>query len=158
MFVASYARLPPGFRFHLGVNVQIFPCNALYRVFAVTIKLWVGSGPSITVRGTTSVPLHYGSGPLLQCVVPPRYTARALYYNARKGLGTARALYCNARYRLGTASEPLGPSIAMRGKASVPLGPSITVRGTASVPLGPSITMHGTDIQIAFYKVLIGSE
>ena len=81
MFVASYARLPPGSRFHLGVNVQIFPCNH-YRVFAVTIKLWVGSGPSITVRGTTSVPL---------------LTARALYYNARYRLGTARARYYNAR-------------------------------------------------------------
>ena len=72
MFVASYARLPPGSRFHLSVNVQIFPCNALYRVFAVTI--WVGSdrllqcayhlgatslrlGPFIIMRGTASVPL-----------------------------------------------------------------------------------------------------
>ena len=90
MFVASYARLPPGSRFHLSVNVQIFPCNALYRVFAVTI--WVGSDR------------------LLQCAIPPRYhfiTARALYYNARYRLGTARplcyALHYNARYRLGTA-------------------------------------------------------
>ena len=143
MFVASYARLPPGSRFHLSVNVQICPCNALYRVFAVTI--WVGSDR------------------LLQCAIPPRYhfiTARALYYNARYRLGTARALCYNARYRLGTAralvtirpsitmrgtaSDPLGPSITMRGTASVPLGPSITMRGTASVPLGPSITMRGT--------------
>ena len=86
MFVASYARLPPGSRFHLSVNVQIFPCNALYRVFAVTI--WVGSDR------------------LLQCAIPPRYhfiTARALYYNARYRLGTARPLCYNARYRLGTA-------------------------------------------------------
>ena len=76
MFVARYARLPPGSRFHLSVNVQIFPCNALYRAFAVTI--WVGSDR------------------LLQCAIPPRYhfiTARALYYNARYGLGTARALW-----------------------------------------------------------------
>ena len=137
MFVASYARLPPGSRFHLSVNVQIFPCNALYRAFAVTI--WVGSDR------------------LLQCAIPPRYhfiTARALYYNARYRLGTARALCYNARYRLstarpsitmpGTASVLLGPSITMRGTASVPLGPSITMRGTASVLLGPSITMRGT--------------
>ena len=94
---------------------------------------------------------------LLQCAIPPLYhfiTARALYYNARRRLGTARALCYNARYRLGTAralyynarsaSVPLGPSITMRGTASVPLGPSITMRGTASVPLGPSITMRGT--------------
>ena len=76
MFVASYARLPPGSRFHLiSVNVQV----------AVTI--WVG-GPSITVP------------------IPPRYhfiTARALYYNARYRLGTARALCYIARYRLGAA-------------------------------------------------------
>ena len=128
MFVASYARLPPGSRFHLSVNVQVFPCNALYRVFAVTI--WVGSdrldllqcryhlgttslrlGPFITMRGTASLPLG------------PSVTLR------------------------GTASVPLGPSItsiAMCGTASVPLRPSITTRGTASVPLGPSITMRGT--------------
>ena len=108
MFVASYARLRPGSRFHLGVNVQTFPCNALYRVFAVTIKLWVGSdrllysvryhlgttalrlGPFTTMRGTTSVPLG------------PSITMR------------------------GAASVPLGPSITMRGTASVPLGLSIT--------------------------------
>ena len=154
MFVASYARLPPGSRFHLSVNVQIFPCNALYRVFAVTI--WVGSDR------------------LLQCAAPPRYhfiTARALYYNARYRLGTARALYYNARYRLGTArtlhhnaryrlstARALYYNARYRlGTASVPLGPSITMRGTASVaralyynarfasvPLGPSITMRGT--------------
>ena len=44
-------------------------------------------GPSITTRGTASVPLRYRSGPLLQCAAPPRYrfgTARALYYNARR--------------------------------------------------------------------------
>ena len=34
--------------------------------------------PSITVRDTTSVPLHYGSGPLLQCAVPPRYRSGPL--------------------------------------------------------------------------------
>ena len=71
---------------HVSVNVQIFPCNALYRAFAV--RIWVGSDRP------------------LQRAVPPRYhfiTARALYYNARYRLGTARALYFNARYRLGTA-------------------------------------------------------
>ena len=31
--------------------------------------------PSVRVRDTTSVPLHYGSGPLLQCAVPPRFAA-----------------------------------------------------------------------------------
>ena len=56
--------------------------------------------PSITVRDTTSVPLHYGSGPLLQCAVPPRYRSGPL-------------LQCAVppRYRFG----PLGPSITMRG-------------------------------------------
>ena len=112
MFVASYATLPPGSGFHLGVNVQIFPCNALYRVFAVTIKKWtvyysaryhLGAtslrlGPFITIRGTASVPLG------------PSITMR------------------------GKASVPLGPSITVRGTASAPLGPSITMRGTASVP------------------------
>ena len=123
MFVASYARLPPGSRFHLSVNVQIFPCNALYRVFAVTI--WVGSDR------------------LLQCAIPLRYhfiTARALCYNARYRsvpLGPSVTMR-------GTASVLLGPSITMRGTASAPLGPSITMRGTASAPLGPSITMRGT--------------
>ena len=34
--------------------------------------------PSITVRDTTSVPLHCGSGPLLQCAVPPRYRSGPL--------------------------------------------------------------------------------
>ena len=153
MFVASYARLPPGSRFHLSVNVQIFPCNALYRVFAVTI--WVGSDR------------------LLQCAIPPRYhfiTARALYYNARYRLvralcynaryrlGTARALHYNAQYRLGTARAlyynaryRLGTARALYYNARYRLG-------AASVPLGPSITMRGTDTLFAFYKVLIGSE
>ena len=131
MFVASYARLPPGSRFHLSVNVQIFPCNALYRAFAVTI--WVGSDR------------------LLQCAIPPRYhfiTARALYYNARYRLGTARALCYNARYRLSTARAlhynaryRLGTARALYYNARYrlgtarALGPSITMRGTASVPL-----------------------
>ena len=30
------------------------------------------------MRGTTSVPLHYGSGPFLQCAVPPRYRSGPL--------------------------------------------------------------------------------
>ena len=136
MFVASYARLPPGSRFHLSVNVQVFPCNALHRVFAVTI--WVGRtvyysaryhlgttslrlGPFITTRGT-SVPLG------------PSVTLR----------GTASVALGPSITMRGTASVPLGPSITMRGTALVPLGPSITMRGTASVPLGPSITMRGT--------------
>ena len=57
----------------------------------VSVPLQHGSGPllqpSITMRGTASVPLRYRSGPLLQCAVPPRYrfgTARALYYNAQR--------------------------------------------------------------------------
>ena len=93
--------------------------------------------PSITVRDTTSVPLHYGSGPLL--------------YNARYPLGPSITMRGTASVPLGpsitmrgAASVPLGPSITMRGAASVPLGPSITTRGAASVPLGPSITMRGT--------------
>ena len=155
MFVASYARLPPGSRFHLSVNVQIFPCNALYRVFAVTI--WVGSDR------------------LLQCAIPPRYhfiTARALYYNARYRLGTARALCYNARYRLGTARAlhynaryRLGTARALYYNVRYRLGTAQALHynaryrlGTASVPLGPSITMRGTDTAFAFYKVLIGSE
>ena len=151
MFVASYARLPPGSRFHLSVNVRILPCNALYRVLAVTI--WVGSdrliqcavppryhlgttslrlGPFITMRGTASVPL----GPSITM----RGTARALHYNARylPRYSSGPLLQCAVPLRY-TASVPLGPSISMRGTASVPLGPSITMRGTASVPLGPSI-------------------
>ena len=137
MFVASYARLLPGSRFHLSVNVQIFPCNALYRVFAVTI--WVGSDR------------------LLQCAMPPRYhfiTARALYYNERYRLGTARALCYNARRRLGTARVlhynaryRLGTARALYYNVRRRLGTaraSIAMRGTASVPLGPSITMRAS--------------
>ena len=105
MFVASYARLPPGSRFHLSVNVQIFPCKALYRVFAVTI--WVGSDRLLQCAAPPRVPPRYRSGPPLQCAVPPQYRSGPLYYSAR--------------YRLGTASVPLGPSITMRGTASVPL-------------------------------------
>ena len=142
MFVASYAGLPPGPRLHLSINVQ-FSLRALYRVFAVTIKLWVGSDR------------------LLQCARPPRYhfiTARALYYNARYRLGSARSLYYNARNRLGTARalhynarRRLGPARALYYNARYRLG-------TASVPLGPSITVRGTDTPFAFYKALIGSE
>ena len=116
MFVASYARLPPGSRLHLSINVQIFPCpryigflrlqsssglgqtvyySALGHLGTTSLRL----GPFITMRGTASVPLE------------PSITMR------------------------GTASVPLGPSITMRGAALVPLGPSITMRGTASVPL-----------------------
>ena len=65
----------------------------------VSVPLQHGSGPllqraaplryrSITMRGTASVPLRYRSGPLLQCAAPPRYR-----------FGTARALYYNARCR-----------------------------------------------------------
>ena len=59
--------------------------------------------PSITVRDTTSVPLHYGSGPLLQM------------------RGTASVPLGPSITMRGTASVPLGPSITMRGTASVPL-------------------------------------
>ena len=167
MFVASYARLPPGSRFHLSVNVSLAThyigflrlqsglgrtvyYSARYHLGTTSLRLWpfitmrgtasVLLGPSVTMRGTASVPLG------------PSITMR------------------------GTASVPLGPSITMCGAASVPLGPSITTRerrlgaaralhynaryrlGTASVPLGPSITKRGTDAPFAFYKVLIGSE
>ena len=119
--------------------------------------------PSITVRDTTSVPLHYGSGPLLQCAVP----ARALYYNARYRLGTARALHYNARYRLGTARAlyynarcRVGTARALHYNARYRLGTARALHynaryrlGTASVPLGPSITMRGTDAPFGFYKV-----
>ena len=118
MFVASYARLPPGSRFHLSVNVQIFPCNALYRVFAVTI--WVGSDR------------------LLQCAIPPRYhfiTARALYYNARYRLGTARPLCYNARYRLGTAR-------ALHYNARYRLGTARALYYNARYRLGTARALH----------------
>ena len=65
----------------------------------------------ITARGTVSVPLQHGSGPLLQPSITMRGTASV---PLRYGFGTARALYYNARCRLGTASVPLGPSITMR--------------------------------------------
>ena len=87
----------------------------------------------ITARGTVSVPLQHGSGPLLQCAAPLRYRSGPLLQCAvppQYRFGTARALYYNARCRL----------------------------GTASVPLGPSITMGGADTPFAFYKVLIRSE
>ena len=74
MFVARYARLPPGSRFHLSVNVQIFPCNALYRVLRMRLY-----NLSFTARA-----LYYNA----------RYrlgTTRALHYNARCRLGTASA-------------------------------------------------------------------
>ena len=117
MFVASHARLPAGFRFYLSVNV-------LYGAFAVTI--WVG--PSITVRDTTSVSLHYGSGPLVWGPKTPPKTG-----SATKGppVQLADALDTGS-YRL-----PLNLGLSMRGTASVPLEPSITMCGTASVPLGP---------------------
>ena len=188
MFVASYARLPPGSRFHLSVNVQIFPCKALYRVFAVTI--WVGSDRLLQCAAPPRVPPRYRSGPPLQCAVLPQYRSGPLYYSARYRLGTASVPLGPSITMRGTASVPLGPSITMRGTASVPLGPSITMRGIASVPLGPSITMRGAASvplrpsitmrgtasvplryrsgpllqcavptpRFAFYKVLIGSE
>ena len=70
----------------------------------------------ITARGTVSVPLQRGSGPLLQCVaplrcrsgpllqcaVPPRYRSGPPLQCAappRYRFGTARALYYNARCR-----------------------------------------------------------
>ena len=131
--------------------------------------------PSITVRDTTSVPLHYGSGPLYYNARYRLGTARALCYNARYRLGTARALYYNARYRLGTARAlhynaryrlgNLGTARALYYNARYRLGTARALHynaryrlGTASVPLGPSITMRGTDTPFGFYKVLIGSE
>ena len=72
----------------------------------------------ITARGTVSVPLQHGSGPLLQCTVLLWYRSGPLLQRAvppQYRFGTARALYYNARRRLGTASVPLGPSITMRG-------------------------------------------
>ena len=57
MFVARHAKLPPGFRFHLSVNVQIFLCNALYRVFAVIqsffprVRTPCGHGAQVIVEG-----------------------------------------------------------------------------------------------------------
>ena len=65
----------------------------------------------ITARGTVSVPLQHGSGPLLQPSITMRGTASV---PLRYRFGTARALYYNARRPLGTASVPLGPSITMR--------------------------------------------
>ena len=65
----------------------------------------------ITARGTVSVPLQHGSGPLLQPSITMRGTASV---PLRYRFGTARALYYNARCPLGTASVPLGPSITMR--------------------------------------------
>ena len=65
----------------------------------------------ITARGTVSVPLQHGSGPLLQPSITMRGTASV---PLRYRFGTARALYYNARRRFGTASVPLGPSITMR--------------------------------------------
>ena len=100
--------------------------------------------PSITARDTTSVPLHYGSGPLLQCAVaPPRRSGPLLQCAVPPRRRSGPLLQCAVPPRCRALQcNPLGP-IAMRGAASVPLGPSITMRGTASVPLGPSITMRG---------------
>ena len=74
----------------------------------------------ITARGTVSVPLQHGSGPLLQCAAPLRYRSGPLLqcavppqyrFGTRSGpllqcavppryrFGTARALYYNARCR-----------------------------------------------------------
>ena len=164
MFVASYARLPPGSRFHLSVNVQVFPCNALYRVFAVTI--WVGSD-----RLLQCARYHLGRITARALYYNARYrlgTARALCYIARYRLGTARALHYNARYRLGTAwalyynaRYRLGSARALHYNARHRLGTARALYYNAryrpaSVPLGPSITMRGTDTPFAFYKVLIG--
>ena len=56
----------------------------------------------ITARGTVSVPLQRGSGPLLQCAAPLRCRSGPLLQCAappRYRFGTARALYYNARCR-----------------------------------------------------------
>ena len=50
----------------------------------------------ITARGTVSVPLQHGSGPLLQPSITMRGTASV---PLRYGFGTARALYYNAQRR-----------------------------------------------------------
>ena len=148
MFVASYARLPPGSRFHLSVNVQIFPCNAKNMGFC-------GYNPYFTAR-----PFYYNA----------RYrlgTTRALHYNARHRLGTARALHYNARCRLGhsitmrgtasyyNARYRLGTARALYYNARPHLGTARALYYNAryeAVPLGPSITMRGTDAPFAFYK------
>ena len=163
MFVASYARLPPGSRFHLSVNVQIFPCNARYRAFAVTI--WLGSDHLlqcaippryhfITARALLqcAVPPRYRSGPLLQCAVPPRYrSGPPLQCAVPPRYRSSPLLQCAVppRYRLGPPLQRyrLGTARALYYNARYRLG-------TASVPLGPSITMRGTDTPFAFYKVL----
>ena len=143
MFVASYARLPPGSRFHLSVNVQIFPCNARYRAFAVTI--WVGSDHLlqcaippryhfITARALLqcAVPPRYRSGPLLQCAVPPRYrSGPPLQCAVPPRYRSSPLLQCAVppRYRLGPPLQRYRLGTALYS------GPSITMRGTASVPL-----------------------
>ena len=56
----------------------------------------------ITARGTVSVPLQRGSGPLLQCAAPLRCRSGPLLQCAvspRYRFGTARALHYNARCR-----------------------------------------------------------
>ena len=106
MFVASYARLPPGSRFHLSVNVQIFPCNAKNIGFLRLQSIFYGSGPLLQ----RAVPPRYHSGPPLQCAVPPRYHSGPPLQCAVP----PRPLYCNARHRLGTASVLVGPSIIAR--------------------------------------------
>ena len=105
MFVASYARLPPGSRFHLSVNVQIFPCNAKNMGFLRLQSIFYGSALLLQ----RAVPPRYHSGPPLQCAAPPRHRSgpplqcavppRPLYYNARHRL----ILQCAVppRYRSG---------------------------------------------------------
>ena len=143
--------------------------------------------PSITVRDTTSVPLHYGSGPLLQCAVPPRYRSGPLLQCAVPPRYRSGPLLQCAVPPRGRSGPPLQCAVPLRCRSGPPLqravppryrsGPPLHARyrlgtaralyynaryryrlGAASVPLGPSITMRGTDTPFGFYKVLIGSE
>ena len=110
MFVASYARLLPGSRFHLSVNVQIFPCTHYIGFFAVTIKLWVWVGSDRLFNALNHL-VHYGSGPIAM-------------------RGTASAPFGPSITMRGAASVPLGPSLDMLLATSghIPLNPAEVVK------------------------------
>ena len=112
--------------------------------------------PSITVRDTTSVPLHYGSGPLLQCAVPsdpllqcavpPRYCSDPLLQCAvlpRFRSGPPLQCAVPPRYRSGPPLQCAARALHCNARCRLGTARALYYNarfrlGTASVPLGPS--------------------
>ena len=209
MFVASYAsfRAVPG-----SILASTFKFSlATHWGFAVTIKLWVGSGPSTTMRGiffctsrgamcagsaqvtfaklrrsynagrnpkgenntrnqknntepttamrgTTSVPLHHGSGPSLQCAVsflfgclvgfvrwclalmlgsyllsvPIQFNQGDLCLSAHIAPPPVQKKHYNARYCLGTAR-----ALYYNARQGLGTARALHYNARTALPLGP---------------------